>query len=223
MRFWMFVIGGLTCCAVLIGGTVVTARSAMPPAPGILLFSRPDGSACEGACMFGVRVGETDYEDAVMLFEAHPLTRDLVRSESLGRNGMIFQSQKVGIGLSRDARGRLSLIDFLVEPQIVRPTSDALPEDTPLEHLTLGDIVSALGSPDFIEFGSTGVGRTLRAYYQQFNLQVVFQRISETRVSEHDPLLYIFMYPQPLDIRPGMNRWEGFTSFLRYFNAAFRR
>lgn len=45
--------------------------------PMIGLFTNPDGSRCEMPCLFGIRAGETTFEDVIILVQNHPMTHNL--------------------------------------------------------------------------------------------------------------------------------------------------
>jgi hypothetical protein len=47
------------------------------PAPLMLLFTNPDGSACKMPCLFGIRPDEMHVGEALDMLRTHPLTRNL--------------------------------------------------------------------------------------------------------------------------------------------------
>jgi hypothetical protein len=72
LRFILFLsfIAALMLLAVrLLGGT----RPAMALTT---IMSKPDGTACDRPCLFGVRPGETSFEQARQILHSHPVTHD---------------------------------------------------------------------------------------------------------------------------------------------------
>jgi hypothetical protein len=197
------------------------ARIAGTPSAFGLLFTLPDGSPCPAPCLFGVRPGETSYDEAVARVQTHPLLSGLLIIRDPARNGILFGGESIGIGLVADSSGRLALIDVLLEPQSAF-TGQVLPPN-PLTGVTLAQIIAATGTPDFVEFTATSQGPMLQTYYQSHRLFAVTRRNALHRLTPDDPLLYLFMTTQQASVRPGMYRWGGFTTYSRYFDSAFAR
>jgi hypothetical protein len=217
MRLWHVVAGVIVGCVLFAGAAVAAPRLVADPAA--LIFTTPDGSRCEALCLFGIEVGETSYEEAIDLLEAHPLTRDMERADSLGRNGTIFRSPNVAVGLTRDAYGRLVTIDMAFEPQRAARKHESASQ---IDHLQLGQLVAAFDAPNYVELSDFGIGHGVRAYFAD-RMQVVASRVDEERINPYDIVRYVFVYSNNLTVRPGMYAWRGFVSYDPYFSSYFSR
>jgi hypothetical protein len=126
---------GAVCGMRLLGG----AR----PSPLSALFTNPDGTPCPHPCLFGIRPGISDQAEAASLLAAHPLTRTFKRDERS------VETEYLGTGVRVSLVGReheLASIYIAFDRQLQngpgRPI--VLP---PLDGITLGQVVSAFGSP----------------------------------------------------------------------------
>jgi hypothetical protein len=218
-RWWRLAALLLTALTMMGFMAVGRARIAGTPSAFGLLFTHPDGSPCAAPCLFGVRPGETPYDEAVARVQAHPLMDGLLIIRDPARNGILFGGESIGIGLVADSSGSLALIDVLLEPQAAF-AGQVLPPN-PLTGVTLAQIIAATGTPDFVEFTATGQGPMLQTFYQSQRLFAVTRRSTWHRLAPDDPLIYLFMTTQQASVRPGMYRWGGFTTFDRYFDSAF--
>src|SRR5262249_11028164 len=66
-----------------------------------MIFTNPDGSACQQPCLFGIRPGTTTYDQAVVLLKTHPLTRGYPQylQAQFNPDGSVFrQIELVGSG-----------------------------------------------------------------------------------------------------------------------------
>src|SRR5262249_34087493 len=68
---------GATLAVHLVGGT--------RPMPVATLFSNPDGSPCQQACLFGIVPGQTTASDALLILKAHPLSRRVTFTDTEGK------------------------------------------------------------------------------------------------------------------------------------------
>lgn len=90
--------------------------------------------------MFGIQPDKTTYDEAVERLRLHPLTRDL----EIGR-GPSFTSRGIQILLAEDDDGKVTQIHVLLR----------LPGDSgwsPLNEASVGDMIIAIGNPDYIRF-----------------------------------------------------------------------
>lgn len=115
--------------------TVTHDRNTLPT---VALFQTPD---CVFGCWQGLRPGHSTVQDVEMFFELH-LDYD---PEHFRREGANFEDQVVYVGTYRD--------DFTVHAFIQDDTllSIDVGRVWPM-NLTLGEVVSALGDPDYVEF-----------------------------------------------------------------------
>jgi hypothetical protein len=62
-------------CALLVSAAKLTGP--LRHDPMMPLFTNPDGSRCPMACLFGIRPGDTTFQEAVTLIQTHPMTDNL--------------------------------------------------------------------------------------------------------------------------------------------------
>jgi len=204
-----------------VGGAAGAPRRFAPPTPFALLFTTPEGTPCAAPCMFGIRMGQTSYAEALELLARHPLTRDLKREQSISRNGMSYHGTKVSITISRDAYGMLALVSVEIDPISLWGIKD-LPYSA-LQFAQYGDMIEALGIPDYVEFSSSGRGRVLFSYYQQSYLRIIHLRTpDESRLYPEMGLFQLFMNNLPADVQPSMYQWLGYASVETYFDQTRR-
>lgn len=70
------------------------------PNPVALLFTNPDGSACQMPCLFGVRPGEMSVTESIRILNRHVLSQPM--SISYGNNKVIFVSKVAYLSLTFD-------------------------------------------------------------------------------------------------------------------------
>jgi hypothetical protein len=206
-----------TCLTLMLGAAILVQRFA-PPTPFAMLFTMPDGAPCSRLCLFGARVGETSYREALDLLSRHPLTRHLLRRERISTAGALFEGVELIVEVQGDAWGKLVQISLHIEPtytQRLRLQTDPL-EALPHAVLTggsMGETVAALGIPDYVRLDG---GRELRLYYQFDGLTFYFARRNE-RLNPSDALTSLYMYAVPFPESPSLLTWSGFTSSERYY------
>lgn len=229
-RFWRLVAGSLLTFVIAMGGVLAYTRSKGPLSPYMSLFRKPDGSACAHPCIFGIRTNETSWEEALTLLRAHPLTRDLVQTELTTRLGALFEGKHIVVRIQRDPTGRHILeIRVQLNPTFLerqRNEFEPMPElpESPLRDGVLGDVVAALGPPDYLQMYNTGTGpgRLLRLFYQSSYLTLYHARHNPERVTVRDEFDSVVMAIRPTEVNPSLFRWSGFTTFNRY-NEQFGR
>ncbi|RMF48882.1 MAG: hypothetical protein D6749_14580 [Chloroflexota bacterium] len=204
--------------ALMFGAAILVQRAA-PPTPFALLFTMPDGTPCSRPCLFGARVGEMSYQEALALLDQHPLTRDLVRRKRVSTAAMLYEGLELIVEVQADAWDNLVQISLHIEPTY---TQRLRLQGEPLEALphallrsgTMGETVAAIGVPDYVRLDG---GRELRLYYQFDGLTFYFARRNE-RLNPTDTLTSIYMYAVPFPESSSLLRWSGFTSSERYYS-----
>src|SRR3954464_5587628 len=99
----------LSLALVFFGALLLTLQRKLIFAPKVSrfadVFTNPDGSACKMPCMFGIRLNETKFEDAVSLLKQHPLTEGIGNPELALSDRPTFRfmiSACITIGLDTD-------------------------------------------------------------------------------------------------------------------------
>jgi hypothetical protein len=117
------------------------------PNPSILtkVFTNADGTPCNMPCAFGIEVGKTSFDDAILLLGQHPLTPgrgNLKPTEHDGTHYFI-ENPCVYISLLPDESNHVRdiVIAWL-------PNKNRLPCPLDLSSETLAITISMLGEPD---------------------------------------------------------------------------
>jgi hypothetical protein len=197
--------------AVIVG---VRTVSAVQNSPLVALFSAPDGSPCAPPCLFGVRPGETPFNDAVILLKQHPLLRGSEEQLVFGGAGLQsigFTGIGIHVTVQEDRNKRIEHISIEIAP-----------ENVLIPIASMGDTVAFLGTPDFvfIDYWSY-VGPLSWVYYHQKNLIIINHQRSIS-VTIEDPAVRIYSQAAPLKELTGSMPWQGFTTIDRYIPNAIR-
>ena len=187
--------------------------------PLAILFSKPDGSLCEGPCMFGIRPGQTTSEDAIVMLKSHPATRDL---EILSTSPFLMGDTQAGPIIMFSAGPNDLITAILVSEGSLPKTDTASRASDLVRSVSLGDVSSALGRADLVWLG----GGDFYVNYLGDDIKVLFYaRSNKTPTNfEHVPLRLPasrFMLSTLVDCKVGtLSRdfapWAGFTTFGRY-------
>jgi hypothetical protein len=207
-------------CAVL----VVAARfagSTRADTHFAMLFTKPDGTRCTDACLFGVEPGHTTYADALNMLRTHPFLSPLTPMY-VDAGQIMFLGKGITVGLTADIDGMAGSLYMQLE-SFSMPLDrelDLQPAPFPLNNVTLGDAVTVLGSPDRVEMVSGEYGRLLRVFYVDSVLILNHERIDPNNITMYDPFVRLFLHSDFISVQPDMQRWTGFSTsgrYLRYF------
>jgi hypothetical protein len=235
LRFFRLFFAVLFCTSALI--VVARQIGAIRASPLVALFTYPDGSSCKLPCMFGVRPGETKFDDVIPILEVHPLARNLnVRSGD--RILKVSQTtQRQWIFVVKSADGLVDVIDLISKDPFDQSAVNlpvnarALPEAA-----SIGDFISLFGSPDGVEISpALGTGRMPFGWYtyaiaatceDPFTNQTFEARL-KTNCLAYDIFVFRLTYCPPNITSRSFLAWHGFTTKQRYaqlstFQAAFR-
>jgi hypothetical protein len=188
----------------------VRTVSAAQKSPIVALFSTPDGSPCVQPCMFGVRPGETLFNDAVQLLKQHPLLVGFEDQITLGDSGLqyaTFGKNRVEIYLEEDNDDRVLFIRL-----------ELFPPGLVISPFSFGDLVLFFGVPEYVSVGNYQVAEI---GYHYFHLN--YARPGTHTMSVNDQFERLFVRAFPLDepSRLGVP-WQGFTTIARYARSTKR-
>jgi hypothetical protein len=191
------------------GGLVMAARQSEPQSWAI--FRAPDGTPCEGPCVFGVMPGQTSLAEAENLLNHHGYTRDLMlNNQTEGHRQYMTPDDTLIVTLRMDEQNVITWISTGFEENV----------------LSYGDSLALLGEPELVRFAARDGGGFLSlrydgnlviSSYQQSNSFYPNQRVGGIELSS-----------QPIQ-RGLTNRfdfvqftvnefpfWQGFGSIMRY-------
>jgi hypothetical protein len=176
--------------------------------------AKPDqsrGTACDQPCLFGVRPGETSVEQAVLILNSHPLTREAkwLNDHTLQLTG---PAAYVAFSLTSD-----ELIDSITFTDNLDDSGIPVPGSL-VDSITLGELILAFGTPNVALPGSNyfvpgfpDVG-IIAAAARPSNLK--------TFVKASTPVNIIMIYvvrPCPKNNDYIVHPWMGFKTFNKYF------
>jgi hypothetical protein len=185
----------------------VRTVSAAQKSPIVALFSAPDGTPCVQPCMFGVRPGETSFNDGLLLLKEHPLLRGLEEQLVLHDSGIqfvVFSGTGIRVTVLEDGNERIWHITVQID------LAKAL---TPIA--STGEIVAFLGAPDLVLIDNRYIGPVVSIYYRQSNLEIANERPSSF-VNKSDRSVSFFIQSTTLEEWAGATPWQGFTTIDRY-------
>jgi len=201
----IFIAALLMFAARLIGSTHSATQLAT-------VMSQPDGTACNHPCLFGVRPGETSFEQAVAILHAHPLTHEAkwLTALTLQLNG---PPAYVGFSITPDkVIDSITLSDNMEDTGIPVPGSLA-------DSIPLGELILAFGAPNIALPGSD----YFVASFPTVGVIAAVARPDDLRAyvrpDTHMNMVMIYVVrPCQLPVNLYVHPWAGFKTFLRYLN-----
>lgn len=143
------------CLCVLISLYIIAIRlvgNRQPQPPFNAIFTNPDGSPCEMPCMFGIHPHETEFNKAIELIRTHPLTRQITDIDIAANRPAQFATRRWYVVLHRSKDNRVDSIE-LGFCDCMQVSDDTVWAD--LENTNLASIILALGTPDYVTYGSS--------------------------------------------------------------------
>jgi hypothetical protein len=177
--------------------TVVRLIGSTQPATLATLFTNPDGSPCQTPCLFGVRPGETTYEDALSLLRAHPFTADFDINPEWG----VAKGPQVNVLLFTNDSNVVTRINLGHKVGAPRLSWGAL-----------GEVITVLGTPDMLNLSS----ETTQAYYLSGHLEFSFAQSEQQRVSPIDQFDSMFVFAKAPATPSSPTMWRGFRNMNDY-------
>jgi len=196
-KFWRLIRALILASAITLGG--VQPLGSTQPSRFAMLFTNPDGTPCRHPCLFGVRPGETLYENAIKLLQMHPFTSHFEADLDRG----VFSGPEMSVILFKDDQNEVSRIDLIHTPGTVLNS-----------WASLGEVVAVLGTPDVV-----GVeANSIRSYY--LTGAMTFFHSGDTqgyvRPDEGFDCLFVFAHPLTTPSDRYLAAWHGFSSIKRY-------
>jgi hypothetical protein len=202
--FLSFIAAVILLATRLLGGT----RPALALAT---IMSKPDGTACDRPCLFGVRPGETSFEQATQILNSHPLTHDAKWSDdhTLQLTG---PSAYVAFSLTSD-----ELIDSITFTDNLDDSGIPVPGSL-VDTITLGELILAFGKPNVALPGSN----YFVPGFPDVGIIAAAARPSNLRafVKAGTPVNMIMIYvvrPCPKNFNYFVHPWIGFKPFVKYY------
>ncbi len=213
----------LLAAAVALAGSVGRDQDS----PLAAFFTNPDGSACQQPCLFGVRVGETRADRAMMLLKLHPLTRNL---RALHREPDEFTLNGADVWLYA-AIGDGDRITYMTISRISAANAERLPGASPellaaFRTASPGAFLNRFGLPGSAAFTTQKVNLAPQTLAQLHYAEPHLRASYYTRANAGQPYLDISAELHEIEVfasdlelgefgRRG-HTWLGFTSAARY-------
>jgi hypothetical protein len=183
-----------------------------------MVFTNPDGSPCKMPCMFGIKPGETKYEDAVKLLREHPITRSLTNDSDirdLDTLMLLDRSGHFAVWLFRDSNGSIRAL------AVERPSFPWLSVETSksaLAPISMGSTLAVLGVPDHVEF----LDADTALYYLRYRLKIRLVRRTYCHCADPDFVgmddwFDVMDMGGKFNIESDSYRWLGFANVRRYW------
>jgi hypothetical protein len=212
VRFFRF--AALLIISFAVITVILRALAAIDSPPIRGLFTNPDGTQCQMPCLFGIRTGETTFNDAIRLLKAHPLTRDLPSQyvQAGAFVGMRYVGNDVEIRLWPDDTGSNDYSRFVTSIDLIATNATG-------GALSLGDVIASLGEPErtgfFWSFDSSHL------FFVSFYFDQYLRISHESTVNGDQAYIYASSRFVNLNISNtnagvGHQSWRGFTSLERY-------
>jgi hypothetical protein len=226
----------LVFAAVIIAASLITRHRESPLQA---MFTAPDGTACDQSCVFGIRPGVTNLDQAVDMLKKHPLTHDIRYVEGPGsRTGSayVFASQNSVLTLYPDNNIIIQRVRLTYKPGYRPyspssiPLSPALQLESILQVATMGQVLSFAGLPGnqdlFCSLVRQKISCALGLYYMLYNSLPIYMQVdsigqSIIRISPQT-MINDFLFVASSDqywLRPNDRiQWIGFTlagSYIR--------
>lgn len=171
--------------------------------------------------MFGVRPGKMTRAQAEAILKTHPVIRKLRFSMGNGGTFSYFVGDTVTVALRYD----VSFIGAIFEASPLRGLPAA--PDALHRRASLGETVTALGPPDFIQADGPGYNYSRNGivitYYLSGQMQAIYKRTPGLSINADSPLIDLIVYAAPPDIQGrdfGIDMvpvpWRGFSAVSRY-------
>jgi hypothetical protein len=203
--------------ALIAAGIIVSLRiGQQETVPFSVLFTRPDGSACDKPCLFGIQPGKTRSAEAIAMLRAHPLTQQFTQTGSapFRMEGYADRIQIVSFH-AKDSGvvDEITLATYRLYTLPVTTNAIALPNSG-----SLGDIVSAFGAPDFIQI--TMGSDPVVGFKQAGVLAALSSGQIDERLREGVPISRLTLFDY--GVCPANSfvyvfpRWLGMADFRRY-------
>ena len=190
-----------------------------------LLFTQPDGSACERPCLLGVRPGDTTFDAAIALLKTHPVTRDL-EFKVINYRMNLFNGRGLTVIVLKTPGGNVASIGVQFFPSKFFPSSSPSEESrpaSPVQSESFGDVVAFLGPPSAVY--STSSNDAMWSYY--FSDQLIVGTVLESpltgtnRINVRDSVDFISLVTSRRFQTPGtVAHWFGFTGAGQYGDLA---
>jgi hypothetical protein len=178
-------------------------------------MSGPDGIACDRPCLFGIRPGETSFQQATKILRTHPLTRD---AKWLDGYTLQLPGPDAFIAFSLTIDG---VVDGIVLTDNLTDTGVAI-DGSVADSVSLGELIMAYGLGDVVLPDS-------HYFFVEFpdaNIAAASARSSNwaTYVQPNTPVSMLMVYTLRSCTKPTyklyVQRWQGFTTLQQYFNDA---
>jgi hypothetical protein len=200
-----------SCAAMIVAaGRIGSMRSASPLFNS--LFTHPDGSVCPPPCLFGVKPGQTNIQQAREILSLHPITKDLTPPDGIS-NEYSYKGAEYSVFV--DAQIRYIILAYNT-PR--RQGAKIIPiEQGPLGRPMLGDFIANFGAPQE-SWDVGGNPRSFAMLYQSARFVPVFKINSFDHVTPDQPLVGIGVFASVHEVGLGQqaHHWYGFTVLRRY-------
>ena len=177
------------------------------------VMSGPDGIVCDHPCLFGIRPGETSFEQAKLILDTHPLTHN-----GKWLNNVMLQlpgpKAYIEFSFTRDKLvDSITFFDNLDDSGV--PVPDSL-----VDSILIGEFISAFGAPNVLLPGSP----TFVMGFPTAGIIAVSSRPydNQTLVKPDTPISVLMIYivrPCPKSATAFLVQpWMGFTPMHLYMN-----
>lgn len=197
---------GVLALLMLVGRLVGSTR----PLPLAILFTNPDGSTCQRPCLFGIRPGETTFDQAFALLREHPFIRQAAPREY--RDMGLFGGGPIVVSITPDAGGKVGQVNIELDTKVLKIKPEPL-----LGRDSLIELSAILGTPVTVEASTV-----MFCFYPADGIVLAVNKLQAQRVGQDDTIAYISLqtherftrHLEQGDFR--LSAWRGFSDMRRY-------
>jgi hypothetical protein len=191
--------------AAIYGGRLIGSVHADPLS---MWFTNPDGLSCATPCLFGITPGVTDFEDAIEVLRRHPILRSMQLEVMHNEGWSRVWNEHFSLYVSQNNKNRVGQME-------IRSRALSVVSHDPYK-LTLGHLITVLGSPDHVELGAYG---SAPDYYFFFGGRLAFEAwVANNSCLISPDMGYELLTFNDHDSRPSSAFiWKGFASRRLYF------
>jgi hypothetical protein len=200
------------------------------------MFTTPGGFSCGEMCLFGIRPGVTNIEDAQRMIAEHPLTYDLREIEHEDSRNVSYAAKDLIVTVrGRHGQPVDEVLIYFVQNDLQLPPSR-------LGQFTLGDALVTLKPPSRVSIGTNPMrpmnsSRNYTSWFYDSAGLLVAARLIDMRVSIQTPIRHIQLsadagmlgqfspvnYSARVIVTYTSEKWLGFKKMMGYVRAAVRQ